>query len=142
MKQLLKNATVYTQGRFIKTNIEITDGIITKISNEIEENNFNIIYDLKNLYLLPGLIDVHTHLREPGFIYKETIKTGSMAGAKGEKGEELADLTVYNLEEQYNIDSNTFVSMGKTTPFDGNHVYGKCKMTMCNGNIVYNELKI
>ena len=83
MKQLLKNATVYTQGRFIKTNIEITDGIITKISNEIEENNFNIIYDLKNLYLLPGLIDVHTHLREPGFIYKETIKTGSMAGAKG-----------------------------------------------------------
>ena len=423
MKQLLKNATVYTQGRFIKTNIEITDGIITKISNEIEENNFNIIYDLKNLYLLPGLIDVHTHLREPGFIYKETIKTGSMAGTKGgytsicampnlnptpdcmenlqieldaikkdavinvypygtitkgEKGEELADLagmkeyvvgysddgkgvqnenimklamqeakkigkmivahcednsllnggyihdgeyaringhkgicsesewgqikrdielarktgchyhvchistkesveiirkakkegvkvtcetaphylvlndmqikeegrfkmnppirskkdqialiegikdgtidtvitdhaphskeekskglqesamgvvglevafpvlytnlvktgeitleklielmntnpknifkigteikegekadlTLYNLEEQYNIDSNTFISMGKATPFDGNHVYGKCKMTMCNGNIVYNELKI
>ena len=55
---------------------------------------------------------------------------------------EKADLTVYNLEEQYNIDSNTFVSMGKATPFDGNHVYGKCKMTMCNGNIVYNELKI
>ena len=38
---------------------------------------------IKNLYLLPGLIDVHTHLREPGFIYKETIKTGSMAGARG-----------------------------------------------------------
>ena len=35
------------------------------------------------MYLLPGLVDVHTHLREPGFIYKETIKTGSMAGAKG-----------------------------------------------------------
>ena len=51
-----------------------------------------------------------------------------------------ADLTIYDLEENYNIDSSKFVSMGKATPFDGNNVYGKCKMTMVSGNIVFNEL--
>ena len=40
-----------------------------------------------------------------------------------------------------NIDSNKFVSMGKATPFDGNNVYGKCKMTIVNGNIVYDDMK-
>lgn len=83
MKQLLKNATIYANNEFKKSDVEITDGIITKIAPNIEEKEFYVIYNLKNLYLLPGLIDVHTHLREPGFIYKETIKTGSMAGARG-----------------------------------------------------------
>ena len=83
MKILLKNATVYTNGQFKKTDVEVTDEIITNISNEIEGKTFDKIYDLNNFYLLPGLIDVHTHLREPGFIYKETIKTGSNAGARG-----------------------------------------------------------
>ena len=53
---------------------------------------------------------------------------------------ERADLTVYDLEENYNIDSNTFVSMGKATPFDGDNVYGKCKMTMCKGKDIFNDL--
>lgn len=41
------------------------------------------IIDATGLYVLPGLIDMHTHLREPGFEYKETIKTGTMAAVKG-----------------------------------------------------------
>lgn len=36
-----------------------------------------------NCYILPGFTDVHVHLREPGFLYKETIKTGSMSAAAG-----------------------------------------------------------
>ena len=83
MKKLLKNATVYINNQFIKRDLEITEEKITKIAPIIEEKGFDVIYDLNKLYLLPGLIDVHTHLREPGFIYKETIATGSMAGAKG-----------------------------------------------------------
>lgn len=39
--------------------------------------------DAKGLYVLPGLIDMHTHLREPGFEYKETIKTGTTAAVRG-----------------------------------------------------------
>ena len=83
MKTLLKNAMIYTEGKFVSGDLEITDEIISKISANIEANEFDVVYDLNNMYLLPGLIDVHTHLREPGFIYKETIATGSMAGAKG-----------------------------------------------------------
>ncbi len=83
MKKLLKNATVFTNNRFEKCDVELTDNKITQILPIIEGTNFDVIYDLNNLYLLPGLIDVHTHLREPGFEYKETIATGSMAGAKG-----------------------------------------------------------
>ncbi len=41
------------------------------------------IFDAKNLLVLPGLIDVHVHLREPGFEYKETIETGSKAALSG-----------------------------------------------------------
>lgn len=83
MKTLLKNAMIFTNGKFIKSDLEITNEIITNISTNIESKDFDAVYDLNNKYLLPGLIDVHTHLREPGFIYKETILTGSMAGAKG-----------------------------------------------------------
>lgn len=83
MKILLKNATIFTNDEFKKSDLEITDEKITNISSNIEAIGFDVVYDLNNMYLLPGLIDVHTHLREPGFIYKETIATGSMAGAKG-----------------------------------------------------------
>lgn len=83
MRKLLKNGTVFINGNFEKCDVEITNETITKIAPSIEGEAFDAIYDLQNLYLLPGLIDVHTHLREPGFIYKETIKTGSYAGAKG-----------------------------------------------------------
>ncbi len=83
MKILLKNANVFTEGKFIKNDVEVTDKTISKIATKVEANGFDLVYDLNNMYLLPGLIDVHTHLREPGFTYKETIATGSMAGAKG-----------------------------------------------------------
>lgn len=39
--------------------------------------------DAKGLYVFPGLIDMHTHLREPGYEYKETIRTGTLAAVKG-----------------------------------------------------------
>lgn len=83
MKILLKNALIFTEGRFQKNNIEIDNEVITKIALENNEGEFEKVYDLEGLHLFPGLIDVHTHLREPGFEYKETIETGSMAGARG-----------------------------------------------------------
>ena len=83
MKILLKSANVFTNGEFKKVDVEIIDNIITNIANDIDTTDFDRVYELNNKYVLPGLIDVHTHLREPGFTYKETIATGSMAGARG-----------------------------------------------------------
>lgn len=83
MKILLKNATVYFNNNFSKKDIVIENDTITKVEDSIDATSFDNVYNLNNLYLLPGFIDVHTHLREPGFIYKETIKTGTMAGARG-----------------------------------------------------------
>ena len=84
MKTLLKNATVFTDGSFKNLDVLVEDAKISKIEESINSNEeYDHIYNLENMYLFPGFVDVHTHLREPGFIYKETIKTGSMAGAKG-----------------------------------------------------------
>lgn len=47
-------------------------------------NSFGLAFsDFSNCYILPGLTDVHVHLREPGFLYKETMKTGTMSAAAG-----------------------------------------------------------
>ncbi len=82
MEMLLKNAFVYTGNDFVKADILIKDGRIIDIFRNTDivcENT----YDLNGLYIFPGFTDVHVHLREPGFSYKETIKTGSQASAKG-----------------------------------------------------------
>jgi dihydroorotase len=50
-----------------------------------------------------------------------------------------ANLTVFDLNNEYKIDKNEFVSMGKSTPFENLSVFGRCKMTICNGKIVWQE---
>ena len=70
MRLLLKNATVFTDGRFQKTDVEVQDTKIAKVEENIESVGFDVVYDLKNMYLLPGLVDVHTHLREPGLFIR------------------------------------------------------------------------
>ncbi|MDL2300384.1 dihydroorotase [Clostridiaceae bacterium OttesenSCG-928-D20] len=79
---LLKNAKIYKNGGFLFSDLLIQNGRISKISENIILENIKSV-DLKNKYILPGLADVHVHLREPGFSYKETIKTGTSAAAAG-----------------------------------------------------------
>ena len=50
-----------------------------------------------------------------------------------------ADLTVFNFDNEYEINPDDFLSKGRSTPFRGMKVYGKCLMTMCGGNIVWQE---
>ena len=85
MKKLIKNARVYVEGMFKKLDILIDGEVILKVSRFIEpEAHFDgIIFDFHNCHVLPGLSDVHVHLRQPGFSYKETIKTGTLAAARG-----------------------------------------------------------
>ena len=83
MKQLIKNATIFYDSQFVKKDILIDDGIIAEISNSLAPECADIIYNFTGYYVFPGFTDVHVHLREPGFSYKETIKSGTMASAHG-----------------------------------------------------------
>ncbi len=85
MKLLLKDAKVYIDRAFHKKDVLINDGIIVLIEDEIssEKTKPDSVFILSNKIIVPGLIDVHVHLREPGFLYKETVKTGTLAAAKG-----------------------------------------------------------
>ncbi len=75
----IKNAFVYDEKGFIKKDLYVFDGKISFFEKEKPKEE----YDCEGMYVFPGFCDVHVHLREPGFSYKETIKTGTMAAAKG-----------------------------------------------------------
>ena len=83
MNLLIKNAMTYVDRTFKKLDVLIKDDVINCLGVSISDDNADRVVDAMGKYfLIPGFVDVHTHLREPGFSYKETIKTGSMAGAK------------------------------------------------------------
>ena len=60
----------------------IEDGSIIGVDAGVNKNGAEII-DAKGKVVCPGFIDLHCHLREPGFEYKETIATGTLAAARG-----------------------------------------------------------
>ena len=79
MDYILKNGTVYTGGKLVKTDLAIVEGQVS-FSIPKDTSSFALVNCL-NKFIFPGFIDVHVHLREPGFSYKETIKSGTEAGA-------------------------------------------------------------
>ncbi|MBQ3219222.1 MAG: dihydroorotase [Clostridia bacterium] len=80
MDCIIKNAKVYVNGKFISTNLTILNG---KVSFSQDKSNESLqVFDFNNKIIIPGLVDVHTHLREPGFSYKETVKSGTEAALK------------------------------------------------------------
>lgn len=84
MTILLKNGNVidYASRLNEKMDILIEDNKITKIAKQINESADQVI-DCTDLSIMPGMIDMHCHLREPGFEHKETIETGSRSAVKG-----------------------------------------------------------
>ena len=84
MSILLKNGTLidYKTNIFDKYDIIIEDDKIKKIGKSLTDDCTKII-DCTNLYIIPGMIDMHCHLREPGFEHKETIETGSKSAVAG-----------------------------------------------------------
>ncbi|MDR4506959.1 MAG: dihydroorotase [Candidatus Brocadiaceae bacterium] len=66
-----------------RADIYIKDGTVKAISRDIQPGNTVKVIDARHRHVIPGLIDCHTHLREPGLEYKEDIRTGSRAAAAG-----------------------------------------------------------
>ena len=81
MKLLIKNGTVVLPQGEKKLDVLIEDNKILSLDKNIEENCETI--NASGKHVLPGLIDIHVHLREPGFEGKEDIKSGSMAAVAG-----------------------------------------------------------
>ena len=81
MRTIFTHAKVYTEGRFVETTLTIEDDRIVALGEEPTGEEREI--DLQGRYLVPGLVDVHVHLREPGFEKKETVATGTAAAAHG-----------------------------------------------------------
>ena len=80
---LLKNGRqINESNELVAVDLLVKDGIIIEM-NECIENTEAQVYDLAGKLVSPGLIDVHVHLREPGYERKETIETGTKAAARG-----------------------------------------------------------
>ena len=72
---------VYDGGVFKKASVDIGGGKIT-----VSDNGLGGVFSSENagnIYVFPGFADVHVHLREPGFSYKETVKSGTLSAARG-----------------------------------------------------------
>ena len=76
---LITNVRPYGEGEPVS--VLITDGVITEVGTTV--TTADRVIDGQNNVLLPGLVDIHVHLREPGREDTETIATGSAAAAKG-----------------------------------------------------------
>ncbi len=86
MKLLIKGARIVDPSQQMDgpADLLIEGGKILQIGGDLAEVGKGVkTLDLKGMLLVPGLIDMHTHLREPGFEYKETVRSGALAAVAG-----------------------------------------------------------
>lgn len=84
MRLLIKNGRVIDpySNKDELSDILVEDDKILKVAENIQEDSDEVL-DAAGCFVMPGLIDLHVHLRDPGLEYKENLETGSMAAAKG-----------------------------------------------------------
>ena len=80
---IIKNGSVVFSDRVEKTDLRVSDGKIAEIGSGLKADKGEEVIDASGLHIFPGFIDMHVHLREPGFEYKEDIGSGSKAAVKG-----------------------------------------------------------
>ncbi len=80
MNCILKGGSVYIGGKFVTADITVENSTIKSIG--VADADYPVT-DCTGYHIFPGFTDVHVHLREPGFSYKETIKSGTRAAARG-----------------------------------------------------------
>ena len=79
---LIKDGTVYLNGKFSPRDILLKDGKIKKAAANIKDKADQIV-NAVGLHVFPGFVDLHAHLRDPGQTYKEDIVSGTRAAARG-----------------------------------------------------------
>ena len=82
MKRLLQGAEVWRDGGFVRADVLVDGDRIAAVGLGLPVEGCEVV-PLGGMKILPGLVDVHVHLREPGFTAKETIATGTRAAAHG-----------------------------------------------------------
>jgi len=81
---------------------------------------------------------MYTCLVKPGIITMERLKELLVTNARTRFGIPMGECwSVWNLNDEFTVDPENFVSMGKATPFAGWKLFGKCLLTVCDGKIVY-----
>ena len=83
MEYLLKNAVVMMDGTMTKGDVFVRGGRVVSVGAAVSAPSAQVFDFSSNVVVLPGFVDVHVHLREPGFSYKETMETGTAAAARG-----------------------------------------------------------
>lgn len=81
MMTLFRNAKIYKDGSLQTLNMFYDGKTLHRAEGDLSAFDIASVFD--NCVIIPGLCDVHVHLREPGFSYKETIETGTRASARG-----------------------------------------------------------
>ena len=81
MSKLFRGGYVLKNGVFERADLLISDGVVADMAPCISAADVSV-FDVYGKYVFPGFTDVHVHLREPGFSYKETISTGTLAAAR------------------------------------------------------------
>ena len=80
---LITGAKVWCEGGFATCDVLVEEGRLVRIADNISPIEGVRVVEAAGKYLLPALVDMHVHLREPGYSYKETIASGTAAAAKG-----------------------------------------------------------
>ena len=83
MEYLLKNAVVMMDGTMTKGDVFVRGGRVVSVGAAVSAPSAQVFDFSNNVVVLPGFVDVHVHLREPGFSYKETMETGTASAARG-----------------------------------------------------------
>ncbi len=126
MKILIKNAKIVNENQIIESDLLIENDLISRIEQNISDDNIDNVIDASGKYLLPGIIDDQVHFREPGLTHKGDIESESRAAIAGgvtsfiEQPNTVPNaVTQELLEEKYQIASeksfaNYSFSMGGT----------------------------
>lgn len=112
---LIKNARIVNEGTILTRDILIDNGIIKEIAPIIKLKSFDgLVFDAKNNFVLPGVIDDQVHFREPGLTHKATIQSESKAAIAGGitsfiemPNTKPQTTTIEKLEEKFEIAANT-----------------------------------